>query len=320
MNTITNMGKAMMIAGWMLAAEQVDAQMALDQTVTGTNGQIYKTIAFANGSSTNNPSYNFTGPKNIDTGTSDTRGGQPSIWRSNGSGGGTFVNTSAVGWLTAPTVAAETVGNTTITWDQATALQKTVQTNTNSLGINLSMNMKRARADTNNDGLVDAQLSIYDQLPTGTAAQTAGFQINDIAIFSTPRLINNVWWATLLLRQDSYKKLNSNRQREDSINGPTGWNQRNIVDWVNESMGTEELDMIQTTVYPNPTTEKIAIKLMNNNKVDEYRIYATSGQQLITGKNLNSEQSIDVSKLPAGLYILQIKVDDQLITHKIIKK
>ena len=59
---------------------------------------------------------------------------------------------------------------------------------------------------------------------------------------------------------------------------------------------------------------------MNNNKVDEYRIYATSGQQLIAGKNLNSEQSIDVSKLPAGLYILQIKVDDQLITHKIIKK
>ena len=50
--------------------------------------------------------------------------------------------------------------------------------------------MKRARADTNNDGLVDAQLSIYDQLPTGTAAQTAGFQINDIAIFSTPTIKN----------------------------------------------------------------------------------------------------------------------------------
>lgn len=71
----------------MLAAEQVDAQMALDQTVTGTNGQIYKTIAFANGSSTNNPSYNFTGPKNINIGVSDARAGQPSFWRSNGSGG-----------------------------------------------------------------------------------------------------------------------------------------------------------------------------------------------------------------------------------------
>ena len=71
----------------MLAAEQVDAQMALDQTVTGTNGQIYKTIAFANGSSTNNPSYNFTGPKNIDVGTSDSFASQPSFWRSNGSGG-----------------------------------------------------------------------------------------------------------------------------------------------------------------------------------------------------------------------------------------
>ena len=86
----------------------------------------------------------------------------------------------------------QTVGNTTITWDQATALQKTVKTNTNSLGINLSMNMKKALADTNNDGLKDAFINIHDELPTGTAAQTAGFQINDIAIFSTPRLINNV--------------------------------------------------------------------------------------------------------------------------------
>ena len=320
MNTITNMGKAMMIAGWMLAAEQVDAQMALDQTVTGTNGQIYKTIAFANGSSTNNPSYNFTGPKNINIGVSDARAGQPSFWRSNGSGGWTFVNTSAVWWNNSATINSETVGSTTITWDQATALQKTVQTNTNSLGINLSMNMKKALADTNGDGLKDAFINIHDQLPTGAAAQTAGFQIGDIAIFSTPEIKNNIWWSTLLVQQDSYKRLNSNRQREDSINGPTGWSQRNIIDWVNGSMGTEELDMIQTTVYPNPTTDKIAIKLMNNNKVDEYRIYATSGQQLITGKNLNSEQFIDVNKLPAGLYILQIKVDDQLITHKIIKK
>jgi hypothetical protein len=54
------------------------------------------------------------------------------------------------------------------------------------------MNMKKALADTNNDGLKDAFINIHDQLPTGTAAQTAGFQINDIAIFSTPRLINNV--------------------------------------------------------------------------------------------------------------------------------
>ena len=298
----------------------VDAQMALDQTVTGTSGQVYKTIAFGNGDPSNNPSYNFTGTNNLNTASTDSFGQQIAFWRSNGNGGGTFVNTSGVGWVTVPTVAPETVGNTTITWDQATALQKTVQTNTNSLGINLSMTMKRARADTNNDGVMDAQLSIYDQLPTGAAAQSAGFQINDIAIFWTPELTNNAWWWTLLSQQFSYKKLNSNRQREDSLDGPTWWSQRNIVDWVNGSMGTEELEMIQTTVYPNPTTDKIAIKLMNNNKVDEYRIYATSGQQVAAGKNLRSDQQIDLSKLPAGLYILQIKVDDQLITHKIIKK
>ena len=52
--------------------------------------------------------------------------------------------------------------------------------------------MKKALADTNGDGLKDAFINIHVQLPTGAAAQTAGLQIGDIAIFSTPEIKNKI--------------------------------------------------------------------------------------------------------------------------------
>lgn len=109
MNTINNFGKALAVTGAMLAADEAQAQMALDQTVNNATSQVYKTIAFANGNENNNPSYNFTGSKNIDVAVSDSYGSRPSFWRSNGSGGGNFVNTAEVGGSTATTIDNEVV-------------------------------------------------------------------------------------------------------------------------------------------------------------------------------------------------------------------
>ena len=54
-------------------ASTTSGQMALDKTVTNTSEQAYKTIVFANGDENTNPSYNFTGTNNINTGLSDAR-------------------------------------------------------------------------------------------------------------------------------------------------------------------------------------------------------------------------------------------------------
>ncbi|MDY3345387.1 hypothetical protein PG326_09055 [Riemerella anatipestifer] len=52
--------------------------------------------------------------------------------------------------------------------------------------------MKKALADTNNDGQKDAFLTIYENLPVGQAAnQAAGFQVGDILVFNTPELKNS---------------------------------------------------------------------------------------------------------------------------------
>lgn len=280
--------------------------MALDQTVTDANGQTYKTIAFANGNInyTPHPSYNISGTKNIDVGTSDSFALQPTVCRII-NGVNNFVNTSAVGGPSVPTIPNEIVGNTTITWTASSLLQKTVVSKSNSLGINFSMTMKRGRADTNNDGIVDAFINIHSYLPTGTTAQNAGFLPGDIMIFSTPRLINNIGGATLLVQQDSYKVLNSNYIWEDTLNGPIGWSQRNIIDWVTGNLSTTEIEKSTTKVYPNPAKDFVTIKNEKTEKLS-FQIFDISGKLILSGKSKSNEK-IDIQTLEKGNYFLQIQ-------------
>ena len=280
--------------------------MALDQTVTDANGQTYKTIAFANGNInyTPHPSYNISGTKNIDVGTSDSFASQPTVCRII-NGVNNFVNTSAVGAATITTIPNEIVGNKTITWAASSLLQKTVVSNSNSLGINFSMTMKRGRADTNNDGIVDAQISIYSLLPTGTDAQNAGFLPGDVMIFSTPTIKNDSGGATLLITQYSYKTLNSNYIWEDTLNGPVGYPQFNIIDWVTGNLSTSEIEKSTTKVYPNPAKDYVTIKNEKTEKLS-FQIFDISGKLILSGKSKSNEK-IDIQTLEKGNYFLQIQ-------------
>lgn len=283
----------------------LNAQMALDQTVTDANGQTYKTIAFANGNTnyTPHPSYNISGTKNIDVGTSDSFASQPSVCRII-NGVNNFVNTSAVGAATITTIPNEIVGNTTIMW-QAYLLQKTVVSNSNSLGINFSLTMKRGLADINGDGNYDAFINIHSYLPTGTTAQNAGFLPGDILIFGTPTIVNNIDGTTLLVKKISYKVLNSNYIWEDTLNGPIGSSQKNIIDWVTGNLSTTETQKSATQVYPNPAKDFIAIK---NEKTEDlsYQIFDISGKLILSGKSKSNEK-IDIQTLEKGNYFLQIQ-------------
>lgn len=287
----------------------LNAQMALDQTVTDANGQTYKTIAFANGNInyTPHPSYNISGTNNIDVGTSDSFASQPTVCRII-NGVNNFVNTSAVGAATITTIPNEIVGNTTITWTSSSLLQKTVISNSNSLGINFSMTMKRGRADTNNDGIVDAFINIHSYLPTGTTAQNAGFLPGDVMIFKTPEVKDNNGGTTLLLGQTSYKTLNSNYIWEETLNGPIGWSQRNIIDWVTGNLSTTETQKSITQIYPNPAKDFISIK---NEKTENlsYQIFDISGKLILSGKSKSNEK-IDIQNLEKGNYFLQIQSEN----------
>lgn len=70
--------------------------------------------------------------------------------------------------------------------------------------------------------------------------------------------------------------------------------------------------------YPNPVVDYVYIN--DANKIKNVEVYNTVGQRLIN-ENINAEKaSVDMRKLPAGVYIIKVNSDKESQTIKIIKK
>ncbi|PBQ34639.1 hypothetical protein CNR22_23630 [Sphingobacteriaceae bacterium] len=80
------------------------------------------------------------------------------------------------------------------------------------------------------------------------------------------------------------------------------------------SIGDQSLSSIVNT-YPNPFTDQLYIQGFTGN----IKIYNELGQLAIE-KQCHSSDEIDTRKLPAGVYLLQIKAYNHSITKKIIKQ
>lgn len=70
-------------------------------------------------------------------------------------------------------------------------------------------------------------------------------------------------------------------------------------------------------IYPNPTN---GIMVVENAKNLEVKIYNILGDCILSLKNNSDIYTVDVSKIPAGNYILQINTEDKIITKRLIIK
>lgn len=66
--------------------------------------------------------------------------------------------------------------------------------------------------------------------------------------------------------------------------------------------------------YPNPTNGFLTIE---TDKDFELELYSITGSLLVKSANI---KSIDLSSFSNGIYILQLKIEDKILTNKIIKK
>lgn len=83
------------------------------------------------------------------------------------------------------------------------------------------------------------------------------------------------------------------------------------------SLSMEHVAEVQVTVYPNPTTDALYLDLPQET-IEEVMVYNMLGQRVLKPK---TSQSIDVSMLKPGVYLLKLKDQDQRIrTHKFIKR
>ena len=68
-------------------------------------------------------------------------------------------------------------------------------------------------------------------------------------------------------------------------------------------------------LYPNPVNSELNIS--TSARIDQARILGTDGQLMMERKS--SATRIDVSKLPAGVYILELSAEGQISRNKFIK-
>lgn len=82
---------------------------------------------------------------------------------------------------------------------------------------------------------------------------------------------------------------------------------------------TDDDGTISVVLAPNPFTDNLSVKVKS--KADQYyiRVYNMSGTEVRPAQRISNGQTINLSSLPTGMYVLKIYVGNEVITRKVIK-
>jgi hypothetical protein len=85
------------------------------------------------------------------------------------------------------------------------------------------------------------------------------------------------------------------------------------------ALNTGSFELSQLAVYPNPSKDVFYIQVQNNKPYD-LQVTDITGKRLFVNKNINPSTTypLQMQGYSSGIYFLQIKVDDQQTTRKLI--
>ena len=87
------------------------------------------------------------------------------------------------------------------------------------------------------------------------------------------------------------------------------------------NLGIENNNELGFTIYPNPATESIAISSSNSQTNISATIYSISGKKIKEVPSIKANQSMDISTLASGIYILTIDSPEKVrTTQKLVIK
>ncbi len=89
-----------------------------------------------------------------------------------------------------------------------------------------------------------------------------------------------------------------------------------MVSMYPEVVSTKEITYLDVTLVPNPTRDIFSIVNQSGKAIKESRIYNQQGVLIIEYKN---QESIDISALTPGYYIVNILLDDNVVSIPLIK-
>jgi hypothetical protein len=112
----------------------------------------------------------------------------------------------------------------------------------------------------------------------------------------------------------------SNIRLIQNDNTVIGTNPQTGVVTVNLASSTENIEDFNLEIFPNPAQDLLNVKA-NNAILNSIAIYNINGQLVQQSLELNSDQqSIDISILSEGVYMIQVLTDKGLINRKIVVK
>ena len=90
-----------------------------------------------------------------------------------------------------------------------------------------------------------------------------------------------------------------------------------------EVLGNKDNELINAiTLYPNPAKEQVTLSNNSNIALKTAMIYDLKGKLIsqIYLQNIQSDQVIDVSSYPTGVYLVHIKGEQSSVLKQIIKE
>ncbi len=106
------------------------------------------------------------------------------------------------------------------------------------------------------------------------------------------------------------------RQKSDGFSNDPGF----AVNWSCSLVGVDEVNDLanQILVYPNPAQNVINIQNNAAEQINEVIMFNTIGEMVLSQYVYETKFSIGVNDLPRGIYFLNIKTENQVITKKVI--
>jgi len=79
-----------------------------------------------------------------------------------------------------------------------------------------------------------------------------------------------------------------------------------------------ESNVEDLTIYPNPSSNKINIKLNSNETISNLAVFDYTGKLVFQNTSINLNQiELDLDTQPSGIYLLEIKISDRTFYKKI---
>ena len=166
--------------------------------------------------------------------------------------------------------------------------------------------------DWNQNGILDNDNEIYK---IGFVKGSTG--MDDMSAELTIRVPDNA-----VLGNTRMRLLKVNSPSTFAMFWPTGacgnYNNGQIEDYtlnVKQALATSETSLNKVQLYPNPVKDVLTVS--SNKKVNTISVYNAAGQLVKTVENTNT---VNMSNLSAGVYVVKTEVEGKTETSKVIKK